>query len=114
MPPPTLTHEGEAIMGSTLVRKWGRRPDSKKEETEVEICGTERSHFSAMFFQVCRLILAYGMLYVAPSRKYLHAYDYSAVIARNDIFAPLLTIPIHRFDSGYSIFSFSIDPRLKY
>lgn len=27
-------------MGSTLVRKWGRRPDFKKEETEVEICGT--------------------------------------------------------------------------
>lgn len=41
---PTCPHSHkngeEEIMGSTFVRKWGRRPDYKKEETEVEICGT--------------------------------------------------------------------------
>lgn len=103
--PPTHTHEklnprGEnEIMGTTLVRKWGRRPDLKKRKEQrlryVECC-QKRSNFCATFIQVCGLILAYGTLCAAPSgkntRKYLHASDYSAVTAKNDIFAPVLTI----------------------
>lgn len=89
----------EEIIGTTLVRKWGRRPGFKKRKEQrlrYGECCWRRSNLFAMFIQVCGLILAYGTLCTAPSGKntqtYLHASDYSAVTAKNDIFAPLLTI----------------------
>lgn len=59
-------------MGSTFVRKWGRRPDYKKEETEVEICGAlleEESFLCHVLPKAGGLILAYGTSNAAPLGK---------------------------------------------
>lgn len=93
----SLTPQGEEeIMGSSLERKWGRRPDLKKEETEAEIHGKlfEEESFQCQFPQVCGLVLACGPSCTVPlgknTQENIYTTDYSAVTAKNGIFAPLL------------------------
>lgn len=80
------------------------RPDLKKEGTEVEIRGMMLEEESLLCHVHPSLWTNISIRHIVRctlggknTRKYLHASDYSAVTAKNVIFAPLLTIKHSHF-----------------
>lgn len=77
----SLTPQGEEeIMGTTLERKWGRRPDLKKQRSRYTEKWFEEESFQCHFPQVCGLVLACGTSCTVPLGKNTQEKSYTQLI----------------------------------